>query len=259
MKPPLQLVIASGPFTLPSNLSYEPLNDILKYVVENQPNILILMGPFIEENHEGINNGQLTETFDALFEKIIENIMTTLQEIDVEIIIMCSAKDAHHHPVYPTPAYKINKDYHKLTLVSDPCMVNINGLIIGGTTPDILFDISNSELYQDKTLSTPVDRLARLASHLLNQQSFYPLYPPNSEMNVDHELLEQHGIFECIPHILILPSTLRHFIKNINGCLVINPERTTKGYGAGTFSRLEINPGSSTSICNRSSCQVLRV
>lgn len=72
---------------------------------------------------------------------------------------------------------------------------------------------NSSCFYRDRNPSGPVDRLGRLASHLLQQQSFYPLYPPSKDMCIDHELLEQHGFIEYIPHILILPSTLRYFIK----------------------------------------------
>jgi DNA polymerase alpha subunit B len=37
------------------------------------------------------------------------------------------------------------------------------------------------------------DRLRRLANHLIQQQSFYPLYPPNEELNLDLEQLETFG------------------------------------------------------------------
>lgn len=121
--------------------------------------------------------------------------------------------------------------------------------------------------------------MGRLASHLLNQHNFYPLYPPHNGICIDHEIFEQYGVMECKPHILILPSNLRHFIKvihirfhsnryfvnyififqNIQDCVVINPERLTKGYVAGTFARIEVNPGTSQSVCNRTVCEVIRV
>lgn len=55
--------------------------------------------------------------------------------------------------------------------------------------------------------------MGRMASHLLNQKNFYPLYPPNKEMCIDHDLFKDFGVMSCKPHILILPSTLRHFVK----------------------------------------------
>ncbi|CAG9813402.1 unnamed protein product [Phaedon cochleariae] len=117
----------------------------------------------------------------------------------------------------------------------------------------------NEEADRDKNSNGPVDRMGRMASHILNQHSFYPLYPPLKDMCIDHELLEQFGALHCKPHILVLPSNLRHFIKNIQDCLVVNPERVTKGYVAGTFARIEISQGSSKSVCDRASSQILRV
>ncbi|KAJ8977646.1 hypothetical protein NQ317_003624 [Molorchus minor] len=255
----IQIVAACGPFTLQNNLVYEPLQDLLKYVTQYKPHVLLLLGPFIERTNEGIHDGNLAQTFDSFFESLIENIMNALKGIDLQVVIASSERDAHHHPVYPTLPYNVREKYENLTFVSDPCMININGLIIGATSVDVLFHISNFEMYQDKNPLGMPDRLGRIASHLLHQHSFYPLYPPHKDVCIDHELFEQYGVLEVKPHILILPSNLRHFIKNIEDCLVINPERLTKGYVAGTFTRIQISPGTSKSICNRASCQVLRI
>ncbi|KAJ8925620.1 hypothetical protein NQ315_009464 [Exocentrus adspersus] len=253
----IQIVVASGPYTLQNSLTYEPLKDLLKYVSEYKPHVLILVGPFLEKNHECIHNGGLTQTFDTFFEGLVENIMNFVKDTSIQIVIVSSQNDAHHHPVYPTPPYSTRDKYANLTFAPDPCMINVNGLVIGATSADILFHMSHFETYQDKQPAGPVDRMGRLASHLLNQHSFYPLYPPHKGICLDHELFEQYGVMECKPHILILPSNLRHFIKNIEDCLVINPERLTKGYVAGTFARISVDPGSSQSVCNRSVCEIV--
>ncbi|KAG5890210.1 hypothetical protein JTB14_028752 [Gonioctena quinquepunctata] len=255
----IQIVVAAGPFTLQDNLSYQPLHDLMSYVKEYQPHILILMGPFLERTHESIHNGGLAQTFDSFFEGWMENIMSSVEHMNIQVVVVSSQKDAHHHPVYPTPPFKIVERYDNLTFVPDPCSINVNGVVIGATTADILLHMSNYELYLDKNPAGPSDRMGRMASHLLNQHSFYPLYPPSKGMCIDHDLLEQFGTLQCKPHILILPSNLRHFIKNIQDCLVINPERLTKGYVAGTFARIELSPGTSRSICDHVSCQILRV
>ncbi len=48
---------------------------------------------------------------------------------------------------------------------------------------------------------------------MLQQRSFYPLYPPNEEMNVDFEKLEAHAQINTQPHVLIVPSDFLHFFK----------------------------------------------
>lgn len=57
------------------------------------------------------------------------------------------------------------------------------------------------------------DKIGRLCTHLLNQQSFYPLWPPNPEMSLDSALWSEHAHMSTTPHILVLPSDLQYFIK----------------------------------------------
>lgn len=72
---PLNIVIASGPYTNGQDLTYDPLRDLMHYVKEHKPNVLILIGPFIDANHQRIIDGALKESFDLYFEKMIGGIM----------------------------------------------------------------------------------------------------------------------------------------------------------------------------------------
>lgn len=144
----LQIVVASGPYTLQNSLMFEPLKDLLKYVSEYKPHVLILIGPILERTHETVLNSGLTQTLDSFFEGLIENIMNALKDTNTQVIIVSSQNEAHYHPVYPTPPYNVRDKYNNLTFFPDPCMININGLLIGATSADILFHIGNFEIYQ---------------------------------------------------------------------------------------------------------------
>jgi DNA polymerase alpha subunit B len=85
--------------------------------------------------------------------------------------------------------------------------------------------------------------MARLASHLLSQGSFYPLYPPSEEINIDYEQLELKAALPRPPHLLLLPSDLSHFVREVEGTTVVNPGRLTKGPGPGSFCRLRAGRG----------------
>lgn len=122
---------------------------------------------------------------------------------------MLSSKDVHHHVVYPTPPYVTKKQFPNLRFVADPSLLNIEGLLIGATSIDALLHLGKEEVCAVQGS----DRMSRLASYLLEQQSFYPLYPSDEDVSVDHQLLEQYGMMDVMPHILIVPSTLRYFIK----------------------------------------------
>ena len=54
----------------------------------------------------------------------------------------------------------------------------------------------------------------KLTKPVFNQRSFYPLYPPNEEVNLDMDQLENIGMsFDVKPDVMILPSDLLHFFK----------------------------------------------
>uniref|UniRef100_A0A6P7EZK2 DNA polymerase alpha subunit B n=1 Tax=Diabrotica virgifera virgifera TaxID=50390 RepID=A0A6P7EZK2_DIAVI len=255
----MQIVIAAGPFTFKENLSYEPLNELIKYITEHEPHVVILTGPFLEKTHDSVLNGSLTQTFDSFFAEVIDVLMSSIQHKDTQVVVVSSSKDVHHHPIYPTPPYKITEKYSKLLFVPDPAVIDVDGLVIAATTVDVLFHMSNYELHFDKESVIKSGRMERMISHLLNQKQIYPLCPAHKELNVDQILLQQFGTLSVKPHILVLPSNLKNFVKEVNDCLVINPERLTKGLEAGTFARVEIEPGKSRSLCNRAAVQILRV
>lgn len=109
-------------------------------------------------------------------------------------------------------------------------MFDVNGLKIGVTSADILFHLSKEELYvyvnknrlmknskhvlccRTKVSQNP-NRITRIAQHIINQQSFYPLYPPSKDICLDYKLLKLYGQLHTTPHVLVLPSNLRYFVK----------------------------------------------
>lgn len=44
-------------------------------------------------------------------------------------------------------------------------------------------------------------------------QSYYPLYPPVEEVNMDYEKFQSFGQMPLTPDVLIIPSELRYFVK----------------------------------------------
>ncbi|KAA0714255.1 DNA polymerase alpha subunit B [Triplophysa tibetana] len=89
---------------------------------------------------------------------------------------------------------------------------------------------------------TGTERFSRIMKHMLTQRSYYPLYPPAEEVNMDYEKFQQFGQMPLTPDILIAPSELRYFIKDVSGCVCVNPARLTKGQVGGTYGRLLVQP-----------------
>jgi len=55
--------------------------------------------------------------------------------------------------------------------------------------------------------------------HIVVVCSFYPLYPPHPDVPVDVEKFDVHCRLPVAPHVMVLPSDLRCFIKV--ECLVL--------------------------------------
>ena len=126
---PLSLFMASGPFTTSDNLLYEPLEDLLRQVLNKKPDILILIGPFVDisqpllagdddiilDDVDDDKNilSQHCASYEMIFiEKIIRDGLKALfnsesdhGNIITNIIIIPSLKDAHHEYVYPQPPF----------------------------------------------------------------------------------------------------------------------------------------------------------
>ena len=69
----------------------------------------------------------------------------------------------------------------RIISVPDPALISIDGVIFGFTSTDILFHLGKEEISYPPRSG---DRMRRLANHLLQQRSFYPLYPPSEEINI---------------------------------------------------------------------------
>ncbi|XP_075153605.1 DNA polymerase alpha subunit B [Haematobia irritans] len=261
-KPPqiedrLSFVIAAGPYTHDDDLVYDPLQDLVMYLKENRPNVLILCGPFMEAEHKVIgDNVTLAETFEAFFEKMITGIVEAIGQ-ETTILVVASHLDAHADCVYPTMAIQMKKTFPNVHMLPDPSMIDLNGLVIGMTSTDIVDHILSEELAVNAG-----DKVKRVVNYLLHQKSFYPLnHPKENEMCLDSDLASKYANIEKIPNILILPSTQKCFLRVVNGCLAINPGRLADNSG-GTFARFIINPPSpkeEANLFNYVGCQVRKV
>lgn len=57
------------------------------------------------------------------------------------------------------------------------------------------------------------DRLSRLASHVVAQQTHYPLWGSALAPPLDAALWAAHAQLPATPHLLVLPSNFRYFVK----------------------------------------------
>jgi len=245
----LNVFLASGPYTPSDNLDYVPLSDLLAAVVKNRPHVAILVGPFVDDRHGRIAAG---ETDGKTYKEIFAQVMTSVIEAaklatTTKFVLVPSHHDAHHKFIYPTPPFPNTHNEEvreRIVMVPDPAMFSVDGVVFGLTSADVLFHLGKEELARQVVRT---DRIKRLASHLIQQRSFYPLFPPNEDLlTIDYEKLEAHGQISVRPHVLVLPSDLQHFYKDLGfdggATLAVNPGRLTKKEGGGVYARIRIRP-----------------
>uniref|UniRef100_A0A1B0D046 DNA polymerase alpha subunit B n=1 Tax=Phlebotomus papatasi TaxID=29031 RepID=A0A1B0D046_PHLPP len=75
---PLRLLIAAGPFAENNDLVCEPLQDLMMQCKQTRPNVLILIGPFVDINNSCIADGVLAESFDSFFQKLINGVVSSV-------------------------------------------------------------------------------------------------------------------------------------------------------------------------------------
>jgi len=237
----LDIMVASGPFTTSKDLDYKPLEDLLDVVRREKPQAVMLLGPFVDEDHAMIKDGDLEVTFETLFDDLMRKITDVIVDEceSTELILIPSMREVTHDKVFPQPPLKLNvhKEHERIHTFSNPATITIKEVTIGVTTTDILFDLGKRETAEGQT----GDRMGRLANHLLQQRSFYPLMPPAPGVNLEYDHLVEHIALPLTPDIMLLPSQLKHFVKNINGSLIVNPGQLTKYANGGTFSRIAVH------------------
>lgn len=123
----LSAIVACGPFTTNDNLNYQPLQDLLFHVIESKPDLLILIGPFVDITHPELASGDviLSEedesgtvvsrqncSYEMVFTmRVIRDCLLAMfnedeaQNLPTNIVLVPSLLDAHHEFVFPQPPF----------------------------------------------------------------------------------------------------------------------------------------------------------
>uniref|UniRef100_A0A3Q2NSA9 DNA polymerase alpha subunit B n=1 Tax=Fundulus heteroclitus TaxID=8078 RepID=A0A3Q2NSA9_FUNHE len=237
---PLNVLVACGPYTPSDSLTYDPLIDLISIIVRDRPDVCLLLGPFVDSKHEQIEKAQVTQEFETIFYQCIKSVVDGTRSVGCQLVFVPSQRDIHHDFIYPQPPFTLpaldNDQAQRVTLAPDPCTLLIDGVTYGVTSTDILFHMGAEEI----SCGTSSDRFSRILNHMLTQRSYYPLYPPTEEVNMDYEKFQIFGHMPLTPDVLVVPSELRYFVKDVSGCVCVNPGRLTKGQVGGTYCRLLI-------------------
>jgi hypothetical protein len=258
---PLRVWAANGPFCLHSDLDYTPLGDLQAAVAEASargqgPDVLVLCGPFVEAEHPAVKKGE-TFVLDrflpkrALLAGVLQEVDALLEDLPaLEIVLLPSVLDATASPVLPQwPLQQEDLDAivdpgrrKRVTVVSNPSCFVIGGVVFGATSTDVLFHL-NAEQTDRRAPGQLIEPIPRLALHLLEQRSFYPLCPCPRPEEAPVELPQHfHLEFDVAPDVLLVPSKLKLFAKPIGSTLVVNAGTLCKAATGGTYAKITIKP-----------------
>ncbi|KAI9509201.1 DNA polymerase alpha subunit B [Russula earlei] len=250
----ISMTIACGPFTADSDLSFKPWSSLLKSLMSQKPGVVLLIGPFVDSNNEKIKTGDADQTPTELFHtQFTENLHEFLEvSPNSLVLIVPSVRDmTSHHCVYPQSPLDISSLSRdpRIKLLSNPCRFSLNGFTFAVTSMDVLFHLRKEQLvlqveevesYDVDGQPTATDTMTSLARHILQQRSFYPLFPTPldlaHEVNLDVSHLEHlalcHEERASAPDVLIVPSRLKHFSKVVDHTVAVNPSFISKHISA---------------------------
>ena len=254
----LKVLTASGPFALDDSVQYEPFQALMDVLKKEVPDVVILCGPFVDDRHPMALAGKLAQfsemdLFTQLMEKLGEFLKFNRHSM---VILVPSDKDATQPWMFfPQPAFQLselkspffqNREnirlLERIVCLPNPCVFTINEIYFGVCTQEVLYELGSEEIFRQAPMQQQRDRIARLATHILQQRSFYPLLPSHAQTMLDFEHWAKHAQLPVRPDILILPSKLMHFAKVVEGVIVMNPGFVARKQSGGTYAMLSVLP-----------------
>jgi len=237
---PTSVMVAVGPFTTSDNLRYWPLTALMDAVEQRRPDVLIMAGPFVPSLHRKVFLGEMRQTYEDQYKAVINTVAHKLRGSTTHALIIPSPNDAHEHVVYPQPPNP-TLEAHNIDFLPNPAMFKVNDITIGISNVDVIKHMSKQEISR-RGPGEKSNRLTRLASHLISQRNFYPLYPAEKKTPLDHTHAMRMRM-NVQPDLLITPGDLNYFAnKSTDGNTVcVNPGKLAKGPSGGTYAMVTLH------------------
>ncbi|KIY67728.1 DNA polymerase alpha, subunit B, partial [Cylindrobasidium torrendii FP15055 ss-10] len=267
--------ICCGPYTADKDLEFKPWHALVAALKQKKPSVIILLGPFVDAGHLSIRDGDVDCSPLQLFQRrMLRDIRGHLDaNPGVRVLLIPSIRDLiGGHAVYPQAEFDSNvtSGDPRIHLLPNPATFSLNGVQFGATSVDVVHHLRTQEVsikgeeteVLDSGLPSDTDGMANTCRHLLQQRSFYPIYPPPIEesdrvnLDVGHSAdLEMRTLEgEYAPDVLIVPTKLKQFVKHLEGTTAVNPGFLTKG----CFAMMRVGEEGGTPV-ERISVEIVRI
>lgn len=200
---PLNIMMASGPYTTDSDLSFAPLHALLHKAQDQIADVLILTGPFLDLEHPLVASGDFEDhlpadakiqpdraTINDVFRILIGQPLQRLAQAvpTITIIMVPSVRDViSKHTSWPQDGFprQMSGLPKQVRVVMNPITISINEMIVGISTQDILSELRRENVHQGgKGQAFNDDLLARLSSNVIDQRHYFPVFPPQGRENL---------------------------------------------------------------------------
>jgi len=246
--PPLNIMIASGPYTADDNLLFEPLATLCAEAADSYTDLLLLTGPFLDAEHPLLSTGDFDlpaeanidpdkATMSTVFRCLISPHFHRLASANpsVTVLLVPSVRDLlAKHVSWPQEAFS-RKELGLpkcVKIVGNPSTVNVNEMVLGVSSQDILWELRHEELVSAGVGTG--DSLSRACRYLIEQRHFFPLFPPTDRRKLpktgggipgtegagippgamlDISYLKLGEFLHVRPDVLVVPSALSPFAK----------------------------------------------
>ncbi|KZP31431.1 DNA polymerase alpha, subunit B [Athelia psychrophila] len=247
------MFIASGPYTPDTDVKYAPFETLFQALLMKKPDVVLLIGPFVDSAHPSIKDGDIDSSPADIFH---DHFTTQLKDFlnlspGSIVLLVPSIRDViHNHVVFPQSEFQ--SEYAgdpRIHLLPNPSRFTLNDVSFGVTSVDTLFHLQKEKFFKAAAEVDAVsngsslgnDPMSNLCRHIIDQRSFYPLFPVPFDLSGDVNLDVTHmeGLRlgsdpespqEYTPDVLILPSRLKQFSKVVDNTVVVNPSFLTKGF-----------------------------
>ena len=110
LPPSLSVVAAAGPFTCSGDLAYDPLAALLEALRPSPPDLLLLLGPFVDAEHPRVSDGLCPCPLGALLSEGVAGRLAAWRaslpqphRTALRVALVPSVRDAPAHPTFPQP------------------------------------------------------------------------------------------------------------------------------------------------------------
>ena len=172
----------------------------------------------------------------------------------LRLVLMPSVDDVSSPTVYPQPPMEAGpisrlapSIRNRITLLSNPSTFVLNGIVFAANSVDVLMHLNTEAVHYFHNKQAAPDRMANLAGLLLEQQHFYPLYPPKPGVPLDLGK-GRHLHMPVRPDVLLLTSKLKAFTKALPSTLAVNCGKLTRAKAKGCYATLSVVPADAPGV-----------